>query len=249
MARIFIGTSGWAYASWKGCFYPPGLPDKQRLSFYAHRFPTTEVNYSYYHVPSEETYRRWTTLVPPDFVFAVKANRTITHVGRLQGVDRQWQAFVRGVCELGSAAGPILVQLPPSFQINLSRLSAFLTMVSEQSAGVRLALEFRHPSWFTAETYRILTRYQAALCIADSVRHPRFDVVTTRFVYFRFHGRTPREAPCYRDEELSGEAERIERYARDGIECYVYFNNDVDGHAPMNAARLSALLTHQRRVA
>src|SRR3954454_18983201 len=97
MARILIGTSGWAYGSWKGCFYPPLLPDKQRLSFYGDRFPTTEVNYSYYHIPSDETYRKWSTLVPPGFVFAVKANRIITHVGRLQHVEKPWRTFVEGV--------------------------------------------------------------------------------------------------------------------------------------------------------
>lgn len=109
MARILIGTSGWAYGSWKRCFYPPSLPDKQRLSFYADRFTTTEVNYSYYHVPSEQTYRRWATQVPSDFVFAVKANRMITHVGRLQGVEAEWQAFVLGVRQLGPRSHPCTI--------------------------------------------------------------------------------------------------------------------------------------------
>ena len=249
MARILIGTSGWAYGSWKRCFYPPGLPDKQRLSFYARRFTTTEVNYSYYHVPSEQTYRRWASQVPSDFVFAVKANRMITHVGRLQGVEAEWQAFVPGVRQLGPAIGPILVQLPPSFQINTSRLAAFLDMAGERSSGVRLAFEFRHASWFTAETYRLLTRYQAALCIADGLRHPRRNVLTTDFAYFRFHGRLPRAAPCYREEELREEADLIERFGGEGIERYVYFNNDADGHAPANAGRLSELLARDRQAA
>jgi uncharacterized protein YecE (DUF72 family) len=249
MARIFIGTSGWAYGSWKGCFYPPGLPDVQRLGFYSHRFRTTEVNFTYYQVPSEQTYRKWATLVPPDFVFAIKANRMITHVGRLQDVRTEWQAFIRGVRQLGPAAGPVLVQLPPSFPVNIGRLVAFLAMASEESSGVRLVFEFRHPSWFTAVTYRVLTRHQAALCIADGVRHHRCNVLTTDFSYFRYHGRTPKEAPFYREEELIEEARLIERFGQEGIDSYVYFNNDADGHAPVNARRLSELLAADRQAA
>ena len=126
MARIFIGTSGWVYGSWKGRFYPDNLPEKQRLSFYADRFSTTEVNYSYYHVPSSATYRSWVGLVPPQFLFALKANRVITHMGRLGQVEESWRSFLQGACLLGQRLGPILVQLPPSFRQNLSRLEALL---------------------------------------------------------------------------------------------------------------------------
>src|SRR5215203_247434 len=122
MARVLIGTSGWAYARWKGCFYPPRLPEKQRLSFYADRFPTTEINCSFYRIPSEDTYRKWATLVPSGFTFAVKANRIISHAGRLRNIQDTWQMFVRGVRNLGDSAGPVLVQLPPSFGLDLSCL-------------------------------------------------------------------------------------------------------------------------------
>jgi uncharacterized protein YecE (DUF72 family) len=109
MAKILIGTSGWVYGAWKTLFYPPALPDAQRLAYYANRFQTTEVNYSFYHVPSTETYRRWLKLVPPDFIFTLKANRLITHVARLRTVDSMWSDLARGAAALGRHLGPILL--------------------------------------------------------------------------------------------------------------------------------------------
>jgi uncharacterized protein YecE (DUF72 family) len=249
VARILIGTSGWAYGSWKGCFYPPTLPDKQRLSFYADRFSTTEVNYSYYHVPSEQTFRTWAAVVPQHFLFTLKANRIVTHLARLHDVEPSWSTFVRNAACLGGYLGPILIQLPPSFRQDLSRLEAFLDLHSRVNERVRLTFEFRHASWFADETYRLLTQFGAALCIADSTTRPRHNVVTADFAYLRYHGRTPREAPFYTDGELREEAAFIERLARQGIDTYVYFNNDADGHAPTNAGRLTELVGELRAAA
>lgn len=126
------------------------------MSFYAGRFETTEVNYSYYHVPSDATYRRWAGLVPPTFIFALKANLVITHIGRLGRIEGPWRAFVRGADLLGPHLGPILVQLPPSFHRHLGRLDSFLGLTKRLSPALRL---------------------------------------------LPYHGRTPREAPCYTDGE------------------------------------------------
>ena len=249
MARVYIGTSGWVYGAWKGRFYPHGLPDAQRLSFYATKFAATEINYSYYHLPFLQTYRKWAMLVPPGFVFAIKANRAITHLARLKNVDKAWKDFVQGAKELRQHLGPILVQLPPSFRKNHDRLKAFLETTSGTDTSLRLAFEFRHESWFAEETYKLLTRYGAALCIADSISRPRLNRVTADFAYVRYHGRTPREAPCYTDEELRQEAKFIGRLVGQGIDAYVYFNNDALAHAPSNAARLEELLNEMRRAA
>jgi uncharacterized protein YecE (DUF72 family) len=249
MAPIFIGTCGWVYGAWKGRFYPPTLPDAQRLGYYANRFQTTELNYSFYHVPSAKTYRRWLKVVPPDFLFALKANRVITHVARLRDVQATWSDFVLQAQALGSHLGPILLQFPPSFRKEHATLAAFLEMSSSAATFLRLAFEFRHASWFTDETYRLLERYGAALCIADGPRFPRVDFVTADFAYFRFHGRTPPEAPWYSDQELRREVKFIESLARQGIDTYVYFNNDALAHAPSNAARLRELLNERRSAA
>jgi uncharacterized protein YecE (DUF72 family) len=156
---------------------------------------------------------------------------------------------VRNAALLGVHLGPILVQLPPTFQADHGRLSRFLALTSELPSRVRLAFEFRHASWFTDQTYRLLTQFGVALCIADSATRPRHNIVTADFAYLRYHGRTPREAPFYTDEELREEAAFIERLAKDGIDAYVYFNNDADGHAPANAARLKDLLIPSQRAA
>ncbi len=114
MAKLLIGTSGWTYASWKGTFYPPNLPSRRYLEFYAREFPATEVNYSFYHLPKPSTYENWSRQVPENFVFAVKASRFITHIKRLEDVDEAWHNFVRNARYLKDHLGPILLQFPPS---------------------------------------------------------------------------------------------------------------------------------------
>lgn len=240
MARILIGTSGWTYPSWRGTFYPEDLPSRRYLEFYATAFPTVEVNYSFYHLPRPETYAKWAAQVPEEFLFSVKASRLITHTKRLKEVEELWEMFVHNARVLGPRLGPILLQFPPSFRCELARLAAFLKAARE--SGMRLAFEFRHESWFAEEIYRLLRRHNAALCIADSPSYPRRDVVTADFAYFRFHGRTDLFASCYSRAELQAEAKTIQQYQRDGLNVFVYFNNDALAHAADNARTLVDVL-------
>jgi uncharacterized protein YecE (DUF72 family) len=245
MARAFIGTSGWTYSSWKGAFYPQDLPSRQYLEFYAREFSTTEVNYSFYHLPRPSTYKKWVEQVPDPFIFAVKASRFITHVKRLVDPEEPWGMFVRNVLSLGAHLGPILFQFPPSFRVDSKRLAAFLKIAQQPASRshlLRLVVEFRHESWFTDDTYRLLKRHNVALCIADSPRYPRDDVLTADFTYLRFHGRTDLFASKYTDTELAREARALTQYLRKGLDVYAYFNNDARGHAVANARMLSRLL-------
>jgi len=245
MARLLIGTSGWTYSSWKGVFYPSDLPSRHYLEFYAREFLSTEVNYSFYHLPRPSTYEKWAAQVPAEFVFALKASRFITHVKRLVDVKEAWATFVQNALVLGSHLGPILLQFPPSFRCDRRKLAAFLGSAQRstpKSDPLRLVFEFRHESWFSEETYTLLRKYNAALCIADSPRYPRRDVVTTDFAYLRFHGRTDLFASEYTDSELAEEAKQIRRYLRDGLDVHVYFNNDAFGHAIANARTLNYLV-------
>ncbi|MEX5216819.1 MAG: DUF72 domain-containing protein [Nitrospira sp.] len=245
MAQLLIGTSGWTYASWKGPFYPKDMPSRKYLEFYAGEFPTTEVNYSFYHLPKISTYERWRALVPDKFLFAVKASRFITHIKRLHDAQEAWQTFVQNASALGTHLGPILFQFPPSFRADHDRLSRFLETAQEpvsQTNPLRLVCEFRHDSWFTDETYRLLNQQGAALCIADGSKYVRRDVITADFTYIRYHGRERMFASDYSDEELAGEATRIRRYRREGLDVFIYFNNDAMGHAVKNAQALRALL-------
>lgn len=245
MARVLIGTSGWTYPSWKGAFYPEELPSRQYLEFYAKEFATTEVNYSFYHLPRPSTYEKWAAQVPDDFLFALKASRFITHIKRLIDVEEAWQTFVQNAHSLGPHLGPILFQFPPSFRCEPARLAAFLRIAqapAPKSNPLKLVVEFRHESWFAEDIYHLLKRHNVALCIADSPRYPREEVITTDFTYFRFHGRTQLFASKYSDTELAEEARKIKRYLRDGLDVFAYFNNDAEGHAVENARTLRKLL-------
>lgn len=250
MPSLLIGTSGWAYANWKGPFYPEDCPRRRYLEYYAQEFPTTEVNSSFYHLPRAATYEQWTAQVPPEFVFALKVSRLITHHKRLVDVEEPWRAFVDRARVLGRHLGPLLLQFPPSFRCDRPRLARFLASACRPAASdppLRLVCEFRHESWFTEDVYDLLQRHGAALCIADSPRYPRCDVRTAEFVYVRFHGRTQMFASSYTDEELTKEARWLKRAAQDGHDLYVYFNNDARGHAVENARTLRRLMEGRRR--
>jgi len=242
MAHIWVGLSGWSYANWRGALYPAALASREYLAFYAREFMTTEINSSFYHVPRPQTYERWAAQVPPGFVFAVKANRVLTHTRRLQEVEEPWQRFAQAVRALGLHCGPILFQFPPSFRRAEQRLADFLQLARGSAAELRLVFEFRHASWFTEEIYRLLRRHDVALCLADSARYPRHDVLTADFVYYRLHGRPELFVSPYAEADLEREARQLQQYSAAGADVYVYFNNTRDGHAVGNARTLLALL-------
>ena len=244
MAQVFIGTSGWTYPSWKGIFYPADLPSTRFLEFYRNQFPTTEVNYSFYHLPRPSTYEKWAAQVPEGFVFAVKASRFITHTKRLKSVEEPWRIFLQHALSLGSRLGPILFQFPASFRCDHMRLAEFLTMARTVGPGaerLRLVFEFRHGSWFEEKVYRLLSGYGVALCIADSPQYPRREITTADFMYFRFHGRIRLFASSYTNADLAEEARKIRRFLYEGHDVYAYFNNDAEGSAVVNAQMLTAM--------
>src|SRR5579875_2572682 len=151
MARFLAGTSGWNYPGWRGSFYPENLPAREFLSFYATRFATAEVNYSFYHLPRVSTYEKWRGQTPEGFVFALKASRFITHIKRLKGVGESWNEFVKRALTLADKLGPILLQFPSSFHAtaeNLKNVERLLGHKASREHGLRLAMEFRHESCF-----------------------------------------------------------------------------------------------------
>ena len=245
MARLLIGTSGWVYRSWKGPFYPEDLPSRRYLEFDAGEFSTTEINSSFYHLPRPDTYVNWGRQVPPDFVFAVKASRFLTHIKRLIDPQEPWQRFLAGAVKLARHLGPILLQFPPGFRKDVPRLSAFLKIAHQSRpprSRPRLVFEFRHESWFSDEVYAVLKRHKAAWCIADGAKYPRKDLVTADFAYIRYHGRSQMFASSYSRAELTKEARLIKGYLQDGHDVFAYFNNDAKGYAVKNARMLRKLL-------
>jgi len=243
--RLRVGTSGWSYGEWDRVFYPEGVKATQdRLAFYAKHFDTVEVNYSFYHLPKETTYQKWAGAVAEEFLFAVKASRYITHIQKLFRVGKSWKKFSDGARRLGERLGPVLLQFPPGFRADLKRLSRFLDLLREDSSAppVHPVFEFRHPSWFTEETYSILREAGATLCIAQSSRYPCIDEVTADLVYYRFHGPGELFASRYSDAELRAWAKRIRPLLDDGKTVYIYFNNTLNGYAVENAKKIRTLI-------
>lgn len=244
-ARLCVGTSGWSYGAWREIFYPKKVRTTyERLAFYSESFNSVEVNYSFYHLPKPETCAKWSETVPPDFVFAMKASRLITHIRRLEGVEEAWEKFLGSLRSLGKRLGPILFQFPASFQADPDRLSRFLALVRRNrgSPHIRPVFEFRHPLWFTEKTYGILRDAHATLCIAHSARYPYIEEVTAGLVYYRFHGPKELFASRYTDAQLQSWATQMRGHLAAGRSVCAYFNNDVHGYAVENARTLRDLI-------
>ena len=222
---ILAGTSGWSFKEWKGSFYPKDLPDDGQLSYYAGRFPTVEINNTFYRMPRESVLMDWAAKVPASFRFAIKASQRITHHGRLKDVASEVEYFTRMVTVLEERRGPTLFQLPPNLKKDLPRLTDFL-------AGLprlwRSAFEFRHASWFDDDVYEALRGSDAALCIAD---HDDFEtpaVRTASWGYARLH----RQA--YDDAAIAAWRERLETLGAE--EMYVFFKHDEAAGSGPSAA-------------
>ena len=247
MSDIRIGTSGWVYKHWRTKFYPDEIKPGQYLNFYAEEFDTAEINYSFYKLPSQENYLDWANQVGDDFVFAVKGSRYLTHMKKLKDPTDPWRRIYSTAGCLGNKLGPILMQFPARWLKNTERLEEFLQCTKDNKIPdetlVRLAFEFRDESWFCKEVYALLEKYDAALCIADSLKFIRKDVVTTDFTYIRYHGRTPIYAANYSTAELRNESKKIAKFAANGIDVYAYFNNDGQAHAIKNARKIKEMLS------
>jgi uncharacterized protein YecE (DUF72 family) len=242
MARFWIGTSGWHYSHWRGSFYPERLPPREWLSHYCERFPTVELNASFYRQPKTSTWGLWRERAPQGFRFAVKASRFLTHIRRLDDPQEPLERVVAGARLLDDRLGPLLYQLPPGFHRkpeNVARLEAFLPLLP---GDLLHAIEFRHKSWFVDETASLLRRHGVAFCSFDMVGLECPLMATAPFAYVRFHGSEALYASNYTDEMLEGWAARLRALARETDEVYVYFNNDAGGYAVANALSLSRLL-------
>jgi uncharacterized protein YecE (DUF72 family) len=235
---VRVGTSGWSYGHWAGDFYPSGLPARDQLPFYAARFPTVEINATFYRLPSESTVKAWRERVPPGFVFAVKGSRLITHQRRLLGIDDSLALFLSRTALLGEALAVVLWQLPPSQQIDTGLLDRFLGGLP---SGTRHAVEFRHRSWLVEEAFSVLRAHGAAHVHVSSDQLPADLTTTADFVYVRFHGLSA-HAGAYPEEVLAPWAAFLDEQRGAGRDAYAYFNNDAWGHAPRDAARLRELL-------
>ena len=236
---IFIGTSGWSYASWRGPFFPEVLPSRLHLQFYAGRFGTTELNGVFYRTPTEAAVRAWAEQTPDDFVFAWKASKFITHWKRLSQTSVNSIALLESRLRLlGEKVGPVLFQLPPQFQKNRSRIEGFLKLLPPRR---RYAFEFRHPSWYEDDILDVLRNNDVALCISDHHHAPSPWLATASFVYVRGHGPGGRYRGHYPSDTLARWKRWLLEMRRAGRTAYVYFDNDQKSAAPKDAAQLQAM--------
>lgn len=245
---LYVGTSGWTYGHWQKIFYPDGWPTKDRLKYYAQYFPTTEVNYSFYHLPRPSTYLKWHHETPEGFIFAVKVSRFITHVKRLRDVEEAWAKFIDHALNLKEKLGPLLFQLPPSFSAkreNYNQLQDFLYLITSKKPpqNLRFAFELRHKSWCNQQIYNLFKKYNIAWVIADSSRYPKAKSITADFVYVRMHGPQTMFGSLYSSEELNELARDIGEWLSSGLDVFVYFNNDFHGFAIANARELKGLMS------
>ncbi|NLE21875.1 MAG: DUF72 domain-containing protein [Actinobacteria bacterium] len=237
-----VGTSGWSYRHWRGVFYPAHLPARDWLRFYAQRFSTVELNTSFYRRPAAASLARWREAAGPGFLFAVKANRFITHVRRLREPADPVARELEAVRPLGDALGPILLQLPPDLGLDLGRLR---TLVEALPEARRFAVEFRDRSWDAGGVYDLLGEHGVAVCLHDW-RGRTWPVAAAEngaaFVYVRLHGPTGTYTGRYDARTLAVWAERCARWRRAGRDVFCYFNNDAAGNAVHDALYLRGLL-------
>ena len=229
--QLFTGTSGFAYKEWKGSFYPEDLRNDDMLSYYAAQFRAVEINNSFYRMPAEKTLRQWTGQVPPQFRFVLKAPQRITHFTRLKEESKDpLEYFLKTAATMGEQLGPLLFQLPPNLKQDLPRLQNFLTWIP---AGVRVAFEFRHNSWFDDVVYDALRSASAALCIADTEAEQTPRVATTsEWGYLRLRRVAYAEADV---AEWAGWTR-----AQSWQDAFVFFKHEDAGTGPRLAKQFEA---------
>lgn len=238
MGKVYAGTSGWAYATWKPDFYPAKLASAKFLGHYSSRLNTVEVNYTFRHFPTEKLLRGWMAATPPEFKFAFKANQKITHIKRLKDVAEFTAEFVASLQPLDSEKklGPVLFQLPPYLKCDVALLKDFMALLPR---SLRSAFEFRHVSWFTEEVYEAMRGANVALCQAESEKLETPDVRTADFAYLRL-----------RKEDYSTEARKdltgkVDDLAKKG-DAFVYFKHEDTPEGALHAEALLASMSGSR---
>ncbi len=233
--RIFAGTSGWAYPSWKPGFYPKEVPARRFLEHYATRLNTVEVNYTFRALPEKDQLAGWLAATPPDFRFAFKAPELITHRRRLLDCGDALKEFLTSIKPVRQAErlGPLLFQLPPNFKADLPRLKSFLKLPALRRAA-RVAIELRNEGWFTPECFDLLRAHNAALCIAESEDLKTPEVHTAAdFSYYRL-----RMPGGYDAVSVEAHAKQFRKLAGKGREVFVYYKHEDEPNGPLAAENL-----------
>ncbi len=232
--NIWIGTSGFQYAEWKGTFYPEDLSTARMLPYYAERLSTTEINYTFRRIPSAKSIQTWWAATPERFKFSLKAPQKVTHFAKLQNCGDTLRYFYQVISDLEAKLGVVLFQLPPAFKKDASLLATFLEDVPP---GMRAAFEFRHASWFDDEIFNLLKSKNIALCLADSENLATPIFATADYGYLRLR----RED--YQAADVARWAETIKTQKDNWSDAFVYFKHEESGIGPKLAMELVGLLS------
>src|SRR5271170_3286217 len=219
MAKLYAGTSGWAYPSWKPDFYSAKLAQTKFLQYYSTQLNAVEVNFTFRQLLKETTAQKWITETPAGFCLSVKAHQVITHIKRLAKTEEFISRFLGTIEPLARAEklGPLLFQLPPNLKVDTKLLVEFLAVLPR---GVPSAFEFRHASWFTDEVFELLRSRNLALCVAESEERATPDVVTADFCYYRYR------KPSYTAEERRAMIGRMQEHLAAGRNVFAYFKHE-----------------------
>ncbi len=231
MSRLFVGTSGWAYPSWKPKFYPEKLPQKNFLKYYATQLNTVEVNFTFRQLVKETTIEKWLNETPQEFRFGIKAHQVITHIKRLKATEDFVKRFLGTIEALARAErlGPVLFQLPPNLKADRELLETFLATIPR---GLRAAFEFRHTSWFGDDIFHMLHEYNVALCVAETEERTTPDVVTADFCYYRFR------KPTYTPDERRDMVDRIQEHLGQNRDVFAYFKHEETPEGALSAVEV-----------
>ncbi|HZS08747.1 MAG TPA: DUF72 domain-containing protein [Blastocatellia bacterium] len=241
--RIHIGCSGWNYRHWRGRFYPEELAPGEWFDYYATVFDAVEINNTFYRLPAAETFRAWESQAPDGFLYAVKANRYLTHLKKLKDAKEPLERLLDRAVLLKSHLGPILYQLPSHWRLDRERLESFLDLLP---AGLLHVLEFRDESWMVEEVFQLLERRGVSFCTHDlpGLKVPRQAIGPAAYV--RFHGAAEKYRGSYPEPTLRGWWDWMREQVNDGKDLYVFFNNDAEAHAARDAQRLKQLVARGR---
>jgi uncharacterized protein YecE (DUF72 family) len=220
---IWVGTSGYNYPEWKGSFYPSDLATAKMLPYYAARFPTVEINYTFYRMPNEKLVDGWARQTPSPYKLTLKAPRRITHDNRLKSVGPLVSGFCQVAATLGDKLGALLFQLPPNLKKDTVLFDAFL---AELPPKVCAAFEFRHASWLDEDIFGRLAARNLALCVADSEKLSTPVRITADYAYFRLRDEG------YTADDIARWADTIGREAAACRDVYVYFKHEEEGKGP-----------------
>jgi uncharacterized protein YecE (DUF72 family) len=232
--NIWIGTSGFQYAEWKGNFYPEDLSAAKMLPYYAERLNTTEINYTFHRIPAPKTIENWNKLTPAKFRFALKAPQKITHWSKLRDCADTLRYFYDVVSGLGEKLGPVLFQLPPNFKKDALLLADFVNGFPD---GMRAAFEFRHESWFGDDVWEIFKSRNIALCIAETEDFATPKVVTADYGYLRL-----RRAD-YTKIDIGRWADFVREQNGNWSDAFIYFKHEEAGAGPKFARQMMEILS------